>query len=154
MVGDHEKRPRIPGRGARRADASRHRVLLVLLLFYAAASLVHFVHNAEYLGAYPNLPESWSRAGVYLGWLVLSTVGLSGWCFVQGGYRRSGFLLLGVYALLGLDSLGHYVLASPSAHTLGMNATILLEVSAAALVFVEVLRQIVRNPWRSATAAA
>ncbi len=62
------------------------------------------------------------------------------------GFPRMGLLLLGVYALLGLDSLGHYIVASFSEHTLAMNLTILLEVTAAALVLVEVVRQWARHP--------
>src|SRR5215469_12243644 len=40
----------------------RHARQLIPWLFalYAAASLVHFTHNAEYLAQYPNLPASWT----------------------------------------------------------------------------------------------
>lgn len=41
--------------------------LALLLCLYCAGSLIHFVHNAEFLTDYPNLPESWSRSGVYFG---------------------------------------------------------------------------------------
>ena len=37
-----------------------------VLILYAAATLLHFAHNAEYLAQYPNLPVSWSRADVYV----------------------------------------------------------------------------------------
>ena len=66
------------------------RTLGILLFLFGACSLVHFVHNAEYITNYPNMPTSWSRNDVYA----------------------------------------------------GMNATILLEVTAAALVLVEVMRQL------------
>ena len=122
-------------------DNSNKQVLLVLLLAYAAASLVHFVHNAEFIADYPNLPSSWSRTDVYLAWIAVTVVGISGWLLFSRGYSRTGLALLAVYAALGLDSLGHYVLAPLSDHTFGMNATILLEVTAAALVLVEVARQ-------------
>jgi hypothetical protein len=45
-------------------------------------------------------------------------------------------------AALGLDSLGHYVVAPVSKHSLAMNSTILVEVATAALVLVEVARLI------------
>ena len=121
------------------------RVLPVLLLGYALASLVHFVHNAEFLAEYPNLPVSWTRAGVYGAWVGLTALGAGGWLLFARGYRLAGLLLLAVYAGLGLDSLGHYVGASPSQHTPAMNVTILLEVGAAALVLVEVARQMARR---------
>ena len=121
------------------------KTLLVLLLAYAAATVIHFVHNAEFLRDYPGLPETWTRAGVYLAWAGMTLVGVAGWMLLRRGFRITGLVLLAVYAALGLDSLGHYVIAPLSAHTVSMNSTILLEVTAAALVMVEVVRQMVRR---------
>jgi hypothetical protein len=118
-----------------------------LLLVYAAASLVHFTHNAEFLRDYPGLPASWSRAQVYLAWLAMTGLGAIGWFLLSRGKSLAGLWVLVVYAALGLDSLGHYVLAPMSAHTLTMNATILVEVIAAAVVLLEVSRQIVRRSF-------
>ena len=123
----------------------RSRALPVLLLAYAAASLVHFVHNAEFVSDYPNLPATWTRADVYVAWLAVSAVGMTGWVALVRGFTRPGLAILAAYAALGLDSLGHYVLAPLSSHTLAMNATILLEVTAAGLVLVEVARQFIRS---------
>jgi hypothetical protein len=111
------------------------RTLAVLLIVYAAASLLHFIHNAEYLADYPNLPASWMRADIYLAWLAITLVGAAGWCLLAYGKRIAGLLSIAGYALLGMDSLGHYIVAPVSAHTAAMNLTILLEVSAAAVVF-------------------
>lgn len=121
---------------------SRPKALLILLLTYAAASLIHFIHNAEFLSDYPNLPTSWTRLGVYAAWLVMTAIGVGGWALVSKGYQLVGLLVLMVYAVLGLESLGHYVLAPLSSHTVIMNSTILLEVTTASLVLIEVLRQI------------
>jgi len=128
------------------APRPRGSALATLLLVFGAASLVHFVHNAEFIADYPNLPSTWSRADVYLAWLGMTAIGLVGWLLTRRGWRKTGFALLAVYAAIGLESLGHYVLAPLSAHTLAMNATILLEVTAAALVLVEVARQAARPP--------
>lgn len=124
---------------------SEHRNLLVLLLAYGAASLVHFIHNAEFIRDYPGLPSSWTRGGVYLAWLGMTAVGVCGWQLLARGYRVAGSLVLVVYALLGLYSLGHYLVAPFSAHTLAMNATILVEVAAAALVLVQAVKLIVER---------
>lgn len=124
---------------------STHRLLFVLAGLYAVASLIHFVHNAEFLGAYPGLPASWSRGGVYFAWLAMTAVGGAGALLVYRGREWSGLALLAVYAVLGLDSLGHYVVAPLSAHTAMMNATILLEVGAAGLVLIEVARRLYRK---------
>jgi len=120
-------------------------ILFVLLLVYAAATLVHFAHNAEFLAAYPNLPASWTRADVYVAWMAMTGVGLAGWFLLVRGYRLAGLLVLTVYAALGIDSLGHYVLAPLSHHSMAMNATILLEVTAASLVLIEVVRQMAKR---------
>jgi len=130
------------------------KTLPFLLLLYGAASLVHFSHNAEFVTDYPNLPASWSRAGVYLAWLVMTGVGIAGWLLVSRGFVRSGLLVLAAYACLGLDSLGHYLLAPLSAHTLAMNSTILAEVTAAGLLMVEVMRQLARRAFAGASKGA
>jgi hypothetical protein len=124
---------------------TRHRTLLILLLIYAAASLLHFIHNAEFIREYPGLPASWTRAGVYLAWLGMTAVGACGWALLSRNYQIAGALVLAGYALLGLDSLGHYVLAPFSAHTFAMHATILAEVGTAAVVLVQALRLIVER---------
>lgn len=120
------------------------KTLAILLLTYAAASLIHFIHNAEFLADYPHLPTSWTRSGIYLAWIVMTIIGAGGWALVLRGYRLAGLLVLVIYAALGLGSLGHYLAAPPSNHTLMMNVTILLEVIAAALVFTVGLRQMVQ----------
>ncbi|WP_129644318.1 hypothetical protein [Peristeroidobacter agariperforans] len=117
------------------------RLLFLLLACYAVASLVHFVHNAEFLRDYPGLPASWSRGGVYLAWIGMTALGSIGALLVYRGRESIGLMLLAVYAVLGLDSLGHYVVAPLSAHSSTMNTTILLEVGAAALVLLEVARR-------------
>ena len=124
---------------------SEQHALPVLLVIYAVASLAHFIHNAEFLVDYPNLPKSWLPAHVYFAWIGMTMVGVAGWFLLSRGLVLFGLLVLVVYAILGLDSLGHYILAPLSAHTVGMNATILAEVTAAGCVLCEVLRQIVRH---------
>ena len=105
---------------------------------YALASFVHFAHNAEFLGEYPNLPGSMTRMGVYAAWLALAAIGLCGWALYHSGWRRCGLTLLGVYAALGLAGLLHYSLAPMSAHDSMMNFTIGFE----ALAAVSLLRAI------------
>jgi hypothetical protein len=124
------------------------KTLLLLLLIYGVASLIHFAHNAEFLADYPNLPVPWTRMGVYAAWTALTAIGVGGWFLVVRGYPLVGLLLWALYAVLGLDSLGHYVLAPMSEHTLAMNSTILFEVTAAALVLIEVMRQMAHHVLR------
>ena len=121
------------------------KTLLILLLIYGVASLIHFVHNAEFLSDYPNLPASWTSTGVYFAWIGLTIVGVVGWVLVNREYQIVGLLVLAIYAMLGLDSLGHYVLAPLSEHSVTMNSTILLEVVTAAFVLIEIMRQLAQQ---------
>ncbi len=119
------------------------KALPYLLIIYGIASLVHFIHNAEFLRDYPGLPATWTRGGVYGAWLGMTAVGIFGWLLVRGRYPVAGLLLACVYAALGMDSIGHYVVAPMAAHSSMMNMTILLEVTAAAAVFIVATIQIV-----------
>lgn len=106
----------------------------VLIAVYCGASLVHFAHNAELLSYYPNMPVWFSRSKIYLAWFAITAVGASGLLSLKFGFRLLGLLLIGGYAALGFDGLGHYSLAPMSAHTAMMNATIWTEVVAAAFL--------------------
>ena len=107
-----------------------------LLVLYAAASLLHFAHNAEYLALYPNLPVSWSRADVYLAWCAVTMAGLLGYVFFRAGYRRAGLTVLAIYGALGFGGLLHYTRAPIAHHTATMNLTIWIEVAAAGLLLI------------------
>ena len=110
------------------------RVLPWLLLLYCGASLLHFVHNAAYAAAYPNLPEWIAPISIYSAWCAISAIGLCGYLLVRSGRTLPGLFVLAVYAILGLDGLLHYGRAPMSEHTLGMNLTIWGEVVTAVLV--------------------
>lgn len=130
-------------------SSAERRSLLIVLLVFGAASLVHFIHNAELIRDYPGLPPSWTRSGVYLAWLGMTAVGVFGWRLLLRGHELAGLLVLAGYSLAGLDSLGHYVVAPFSAHTSMMNLTILMEVTAAMLVLGQAIALIIeRLPGR------
>jgi len=138
------------------ARSSRNDSLLVgLLLLYAVASLVHFTHNAEFLGDYPNLPPWLTRGGVYLAWIGETSLGILGYVLYRFRWRLTGLALMGVYAALGLDGLLHYTRAPFEAHTTAMNFTILFEVAAAALLLMRVVMlaaaRHARSPGRLST---
>ncbi len=115
------------------------RALPWLLLLYCGASLLHFVHNAEYLADYPNLPAWISRASIYAAWCAIFSIGLCGYLFFRRRHTIPGLILLAVYTALGLDGLLHYGRAPHSAHSFGMNLTIWTEVVTAALALGTVL---------------
>lgn len=109
-------------------------VLLAFLLAYCVASLIHHVHNAEFMNQYPNMPAWLSRTRVYAAWLGGTTIGVTGYLLVRWRYQFIGLIVLGVYGALGLGGLGHYAVAPLSAHTWAMNLTIWLEVATAVLL--------------------
>ena len=114
-------------------------VLAWLLVLYTLASFLHFAHNAEHLAEYPNLPIWLTRAGIYVAWIAIASLGLVGYVLHRCGRRRFGLALLAVYATLGLDGLLHYTRAPFSAHATAMNFTILFEVVAATLTLIAVV---------------
>jgi hypothetical protein len=109
-----------------------------LLALYAAASLLHFAHNAEYLAQYPNLPASWTRADVYWVWCGVTSVGLLGYVLYRGAFRRTGLTLLVIYAGLGFGGLLHYTRAPVVHHSAAMNFTICAEAVAAAMFLINI----------------
>lgn len=120
-------------------------VLVVLLLAYAAASLFHHIHNAEFLSEYPNMPVWLTRARVYAAWIGVTAVGLGGYLLIRFRHQAAGLLVTAIYGLLGLDGLGHYALAPMSAHSMAMNASIWLEVVTAILLLMAVAVSMVRR---------
>jgi hypothetical protein len=129
-------------------------VLRLVLIVYAIASLVHFVHNAEHLADYPNLPDWISRARIYGAWLCITAVGLVGYLLQRAGHQRVGLAVLTLYAANGFDGLLHYSRAPFAAHTAAMNASIWLEALAAALLVGAIVRHAVLNTRRARRAAS
>lgn len=99
-----------------------------LMAIHFAASLAHFVHNAEYIAIYPGMPGWITRETVYLAWLGVTSIGIFAGVAARLSLPRSALLLSGVYGGLGLDGLAHYSLALCSEHTVGANVTICSEV--------------------------
>ena len=124
----------------RATDPSSTRLLAAFSAAYCLASFVHFVHNAEYLADYPNMPLWISRAKVYAAWLAITAVGALGLVVARSRHAIAGFVLVAIYAVLGFDGLGHYALAPLSSHSLAMNFTIWFEVAAAAVLLCIALR--------------
>lgn len=115
------------------------KVLRWLFALNAAASLIHFAHNAEYLAQYPHLPASWSRAEIYIAWCCVTALGLLGYGLYAFGLRSVGLTLLGSYACLGFGGLLHYTRASPAHHSAMMNLTIWAEAVTGALLLADVV---------------
>jgi hypothetical protein len=108
--------------------------LLVGLIACTAATFSHHVHNAEFLGEYPNMPAWLTPPWVYAAWLGATALGIGGYFLVRGGAQRVGRFALLAYAAYAMDGLLHYTRAPFSEHTAMTNVTILFEAAAAALL--------------------
>jgi hypothetical protein len=115
-----------------RRSLPRH--IWVLGVVYFVASLAHFVHNAEYIAFYPNMPAWITRDTVYLAWLGITGIGIAALLLLRLGFHAVGVLLISVYGAFGLDALGHYALALCSEYTLAANVTIWSEAGAGFLL--------------------
>lgn len=112
------------------------RRLTALMLAFAVASLIHFIHNAEFITEYPGLPKNWTTNGVYRAWLAMTLLGCLAWWLTQTKLKALGLLLVMLYAMCGMDSLGHYWVAPFSSHQSMMNLTIFLEVFCAFVLLI------------------
>jgi len=124
--------------------------VFALVAIYCAASLIHFVHNAQFIADYPNLPAWLTSAKVYLAWIAVTSVGAIGVAAALAGRRTLGLVLIAGYAALGFAGLDHYTRAPLSAHTLAMNATIAFEVVAAAVLMAVSIALLSRSVRQSA----
>jgi hypothetical protein len=122
------------------------RSLPVALALYAAAALLHHIHNAEFLGEYPGMPAWLTPAIVYAVWSGVTVAGVLGYILIRRGYRFTGLGVLAAYSLYGFGSLAHYTRAPASAHTAAMNLTIGLEVATAALLLIAVAAAALKFP--------
>ena len=120
-------------------------VLTTLMLAYGAASLLHFIHNAQFVRDYPNFPDTVTALQVYGVWLIVAATGLAGYLLMRLGQRVVGLVVTGVYAGFGFNGLLHYKLAPMSAHSFAMNSTILTEVVLAAVLLCVVIANLARH---------
>ena len=77
------------------------RSLWRMMIVYAAASWLHFAHNAIFVRDYPNLPRWITPLGIWLSWCAIAALGATGYWLYRQVSRRTGLLLIGLYALLG-----------------------------------------------------
>ena len=70
----------------------------------------------------------------------MTCIGVLGMVLLANWRLKTAVLLLAVYRSLGLDSPGHYAVASFTDHDAATNTTILLEVSAATVFLTQVVK--------------
>ena len=115
-------------------DATKSNLLLGFLMAYMVGSFIHHFHNAQFIDEYPNMPGGFPVAIAYVVWGTVTAIGLTGYYLARRGRELVGLALVGIYGAYGLLVLGHYKLAPVSAHTMGANLTIGLELITAVLL--------------------
>ena len=120
------------------------RIVLFIALVYLVASLGHFVHNAEFLEQYPNLPDWLTRNRVYLGWFIVTIPSIAAMIAWARGRAGLAFGLLAVWGALGYLGLDHYYVAPVSAHAVLANSSILFEVVAGSVLLLVSIGYLVR----------
>jgi hypothetical protein len=126
------------------------RPVAVATIAYCLASLLHFAHNGVFLDDYPNLPSAITVVVICWTWLAITSLGVAGWLLIRAHRIGWGLLLLGAYACFGFDGLAHYSVASPTAHTFAMNATIWMEALTASVLLYVVAIRLVQGSTRAA----
>jgi hypothetical protein len=123
----------------------RRQQLLVSMIVYGSASLVHFVHDATYLDTYPNMPQWLTAFGVMAAWLAIATTGFVGYWLFSRGATKVGLVVMALYAALGFAGLDRYAVAPVAAHSLAMSATIVAEVVAGSVLLVVIASTALRR---------
>ena len=101
-----------------------------------AVTLFHFTDNAVNIDTYPaaGWQPDWFEFVVAVGWVLFSAVGVAGLLLYEQGRTRAAHVCLVLYGYLVLTSLGHFLYGSPSELTARALVSVLLDVTAGAVV--------------------
>ena len=89
--------------------SNRHRtVLLAIVILNLISTWLHYTDNALFLERYPG-PEWFTPLGIIVTVIVMTPIGLLGyWVYTKDKFWLA-YLLLGLYSLTSVSSLGHYL---------------------------------------------
>jgi hypothetical protein len=110
--------------------------LLILLTANLVASILHFGDNMLRFEAYPEPKWIAGPHVVDALWLAITPLLALGWWLARRGQKWGSVGLLWAYAVASLFVLGHYRYASPMDLSLRINALIVGEALAAAVLIV------------------
>jgi hypothetical protein len=103
-------------------------LLLNILIINLIVTSLHYTDNAVFISKYPQ-PDWITVTGIYLTWIVLSSIGLIGyWLYRQQKFKLS-LIFLGIYSLTGLSSFAHYFYGNLSEFSTKMHLFICLDVA-------------------------
>ncbi|YAF98401.1 MAG: hypothetical protein AB3A66_12425 [Nodularia sp. CChRGM 3473] len=89
-------------------EIKRQKLLKILLIASIISTGIHFTDNYLFIEQYPQ-PDWITAPVIYQSWLILTTIGITGYWLYE--YRKFWFAYacLLVYSLTGLASPGHYL---------------------------------------------
>ncbi len=95
-----------------------HRLTLLrgLIACSILSTGIHFTHNFLYVDEYPQsswFPNSIVQVAVIITWPALTFSGLRGYRLYREGRYETANLLVGLYAGLGIFTLGHFTAGNP-----------------------------------------
>jgi hypothetical protein len=115
-------------------STSPSRILLMgILATNVVVTLIHYSDNAIHLANYPG-PTWFSQSGVMAIWVVMTLLSpIAYWLYVRRQFVAA-YLCLGVYALTGLTSPGHYLYEGAQSMTVKMTVLIWSDAIAGLLI--------------------
>ncbi len=114
-------------------------VLMGVLAINVVVTSIHYSDNAIHLASYPG-PTWFSPFGVMAIWVAMTLLSPIGyWLYVRRQFIAA-YLCLGVYALTGLTSPGHYLYEGAQSMTVKMTVLIWSDAIAGLLIVGFLLR--------------
>lgn len=110
------------------------RPLFVLLILNFMTSILHYVDNICYFSDYPE-PTWLNPCLVDMFWFLMTPFAILGYWYHTQDWTKLATASLIAYALMSMLVLGHYLVSPPWDVSFKINAFILLEAIAAAILF-------------------
>jgi hypothetical protein len=95
---------------------NRVKLLRGLIAFSVLSTAIHFTHNFFNVEDYPQASYASNKAvqvGVIVLWPLLTAAGLYGYRLYKEGRYTAANLLIALYSILGISTLGHFTAGNP-----------------------------------------
>jgi hypothetical protein len=113
-------------RGRTGRSLRSERVLLAILAASIVSTAIHYADNYFAIERYPG-PEWIQGPVIYVGWIVLTAIGVLGYVLYRRAMYLPAILCLLVYSYTGVSSLGHFLYGDWSGFTSAMHVSILAD---------------------------
>jgi hypothetical protein len=105
---------------------TRAQILLSIVICNCVTTWMHYTDNAIYVKQYPE-PDWFTTSAVFITVALMTPIGLFGyWLYRQHKYLLA-YIVLGIYAITGLSSPGHYLFPGAMDMTMKMHSLIWLD---------------------------